>query len=378
MKAMKRGENMKRKSIPAALNMSTGLIPVILCMILSEFILDEYALYISAIVGVVYSYFSFCSSRKKIFNFILYGSTLCLLLMSATTFFPFHMFPRGTVPLTLEVVIILLMAFIFYGQKILKSLFSIQRFPKIHLQLIASLDSAIVSARIIFIMGVIHFIITSIAIVIIYPLDKNELVFLYHILPPVFLVLDILLNQIVINFANRVIKKEEMIPIVNKQGDVIGRRLKVETKTYKNAFINPIIRIAFICNSMLLLCTRKSTCVTEKSKVDIPLEGYLQFGERPEECVNRLMAEAFPNGTSISPRFSIKHHFKNDDTNRLVYLYIAYVDDESLLANFPCPNSKLWTFHQIEENLDKNFFSQCFEGEYEHLKESALIWEEFK
>lgn len=378
MKAMKRGENMKRRSIPAALNMSTGLIPVILCMILSEFILDEYALYISVIVGLVYSYFSYCSSRKKIFNFILYSSTLCLLLMSATTFISFQMFPRGTVPLTLEVVVILLAAFFFYGQVLLKKLFSIHRFPKAHLQLIASLDSAIVSARIIFIMGVIHFIITSITIVIIYPLDREEQILLYRILPPVFLALDILLNQIVINFANRIIKQEEMIPIVNKQGDVIGRRLKVEAHSYKNAFINPIIRIAFICNGMLLLCSRKSTCVAEKSKVDIPLEGYLQYGEKPEECVNRLMEEVFPDGTSIIPRFSIKHHFKNDDTNRLVYLYIAYVDDESLLANFPCPHSKLWTFHQIEENLGKNFFSQCFEGEYEHLKESTLIWEEFK
>lgn len=378
MKAMKRGGNMKRRSIPAALNMSTGLIPIILCMILSEFILDEYALYISAIVGMIYSYCSFYLSKKKIFNFILYGSTLCLLLMAVTTFFPFQMFPRGTVPLTLEVVMVLLTALFFYGQKTLRSLFNVHRFPKNHLQLIASLDSAIVSARIIFIMGVVHFIITSITMVIIYPLDKEELLVLYHIMPPAFFVLDILFNQIVMNFANRIIKKEEIIPIVNKQGDVIGKRLKVETKSYKNTFINPIIRIAFICNSMLLLCTRKSTYVIEKSKVDIPLEGYLQFGEKPEECVKRLMSEAFPDGTSISPRFSIKYHFMNEDTNRLVYLYIAYVDDESLLSNFPCPNSKLWTFNQIEENLGKNFFSQCFEGEYEHLKESALIWEEFK
>lgn len=378
MNAMKRGVYMKRKSIPAALNMSTGLIPIILCMILSEFILDEYALHISAIVGIIYSYFSLVSSKKKIYNFILYSSTLCLLLMSVTTFLPFQVFPKGTVPLTLEVVTILLASFFFYGQKLLKKLFNVQRFSSVHLQLIASLDSTIVSARIIFIVGAIHFIITSVTIVIIYPLTKGELLLLYHILPPVFLVLDILFNQIVINFANRIIKEEEMIPVVNKQGDVIGKRLKVEAHSYKNTYINPIIRIAFVCNGMLLLCSRKSSCVADKSKIDIPLEGYLQFGEKPEECVNRLMTEIFPGETSILPRFSIKHHFMNDDTNRLIYLYIAYVDDESLLANFPCPNSKLWTFHQIEENLGKNFFSQCFEGEYEHLKESALIWEEFK
>lgn len=377
MKSMKKKENMKRKSIPTALNMSTGLIPVILCMVLSEYILDKYAFYISAIIGMVYSYYSYHSSKKKIFNFILYGSTACLTLLSIATFLPFQMFPKGTIPLTLEIVMVLFMAFFFYGQRFLKKTFNAHRFPDNHLQLFASMDSAIVSARIAFIVGIIHFIVASIAIMVIYPFDKKESLVLFHVLPPALFALDILLNQVIINFVNRVIKKEEIIPIVTEQGNVVGSRLKVEAHTYKNTYINPIIRIALVCNGMLLLCARKSICVADKNKMDIPFESYVQYGEKAEECVNRLMAEAFPNGTTIQPRFSIKHHFKNEDTNRLVYLYIAYVEDEKLLLEFSLPNSKLWTFHQIEENIGKNFFSQCFEVEYEHLKESVLIWEEF-
>ena len=94
------GEMRRRKAIPLAFNMSFGLIPVILCMLLSEFILDEHALYISSLVGLIYSFGSYYLSRKRIYNFVLYISTGILILLSATTLLSMQMFPWGTLPFT--------------------------------------------------------------------------------------------------------------------------------------------------------------------------------------------------------------------------------------------------------------------------------------
>ena len=69
------GEMRRRKAIPLAFNMSFGLIPVILCMLLSEFILDEHALYISSLVGLIYSFGSYYLSRKRIYNLYIYRNT---------------------------------------------------------------------------------------------------------------------------------------------------------------------------------------------------------------------------------------------------------------------------------------------------------------
>jgi hypothetical protein len=90
------------------------------------------------------------------------------------------------------------------------------------------------------------------------------------------------------------------------------------------------------------------------------------------------MRRKFPQEAELEPRFSIKYRFKNKDTNRLIYIYILYVDDDSLLYSPRFRDGKLWTFQQIETNLGKNFFGECFENEYDQLKQAALISEEFK
>lgn len=367
-----------KKAIPWALNMSFGLFPAILCMILSELIPDSNALIISTLTGIAYSFGLYYLSRKRIYNFILFITTFSLLFLWIASILPGELFPRGTVPFTLELVIIMLTALLFYGQTPLKKLFNKKRCPLCEDLIIKSLDSSIVSARIIFIMGILHFITATLFMFIGYPLEKETSRILFQILPPVLFFISICINQIGIHFANRIIDTEEEIPVVNEQGNVIGKRFKVEAPIYKDMYINPVVRIALIYDGMLFLCKRKSTSIADKNKTDIPLETYLQFGEKPEDGVERILKEPYPEGAPFIPRFSIKHHFKTESTNRLIYLYIAYITDDEFLCNPYYQEGKLWMFTQIEQNLGKNYFSECFENEYEHLKTAVEIWETFK
>lgn len=368
----------RKKAIPIAFNMSFGLIPVIISMILSEFILDKYALYIGSVIGLIYSFSLFYLSKKRIYNFVLYITTGILIVLSLSTFLPIKIFPRNTVPFTLEVMMFVLTAALFYGQDILRKTFNKTRCSNCDDLISKSLDSSIVSARVISIMGVIHCLTIGLFLVFAYPLSPEINNILFHLMPPLLLILSIGINQIGIRFANRIMDDEEEIPIVNEQGNVIGKRFKMEAPTYKNSYINPIIRIAFISDGMLFLCSRKQDSIMERNKTDIPLECYLKFGETLEQGVKRLVEEAYPGESPIQPRFSIKHHFKTKETNRLVYLYIAYIEDDKLLSNPRFRNGKLWTFQQIEHNLGKHYFSTAFEEEYEYLKETVKIWEEFK
>lgn len=367
-----------QKAIPWTLNMSTGLLPAILCMILSEFIPDGIALLSCAGLGIAASFGLFYLSRKRIYNFILFITTGALFLLGLFALLPGDLFPKGKLPFTLELVIIMLTAALFYGQTPVRRIFNKARCPHCDDLITKSLDSSIVSARIIFIMGLLHFIAVTLFMFIGYPLEKGTSLILFQILPPVLFFISIGINQVGIHFANRIIDTEEEIPVVNEQGEVIGKRFKVEAPTYKDTYINPVIRIAFVYDGMLFLCKRKPTSIADKNKTDIPLETYLQFGEKLDEGIERLLKEAYPEGTTIHPRFSIKHHFKSEDTNRLIYLYIAYLTDDKWLCNPYYHDGKLWTFSQIEHNLGKGFFSECFESEYEHLKTAVEIWETFK
>lgn len=68
--------------------------------------------------------------------------------------------------------------------------------------------------------------------------------------------MSILFNQIAIRFFNHLMSHTEYVPIVNTKGDVIGKTPAVEAINYKNAYINPVIRIAISTHGMLFLCDR--------------------------------------------------------------------------------------------------------------------------
>ena len=105
----------------------------------------------------------------------------------------------------------------------------------------------------------------------------------------------------------------EYVPIVNTRGDVIGKSLAVEAINYKNAYINPVIRIAVSTHGMLFLCNRPQSCILDKGKVDIPMECYLRYGETLTAGANRLLSNAFPKASDLKPTFTISYHLK---TNR--------------------------------------------------------------
>ena len=91
-----------------------------------------------------------------------------------------------------------------------------------------------------------------------------------------------------------------------------------------------------------------------------------------------MLRNTFPKADGLKPTFSIMYHFENSVTNRLVYLFILDVEDDSILCDPRFKGGKLWQFQQIEQNLGHKFFSECFEDEYEHLKNVIGIREKYR
>ena len=127
----------------------------------------------------------------------------------------------------------------------------------------------------------------------------------------------------------------------------------------------------------MFLCYHPVNAISNKGKVDIAMECYLRYGETLNEGVDRHMKNAFPHSENIKPDFNIFYHFEDETTNRLIYLYLVEIKDESILDTPHFKHSKFWSFKQIEDNLGKGFFSKCFEDEYEHLKGVIDIREKY-
>ncbi|WP_294606655.1 hypothetical protein [uncultured Bacteroides sp.] len=368
----------KKGVLSSKFNMSLGFIPAIVSIVLCEFITQDISIYIGAGVGVLYSLFTLWNKGARIPNFLLYCTTGMLLLLTLTTFFFGDCSTRDMFPLTLEISTLIPIVVIFLNRRRFLA-HQISQSKKCCKQLFAQgAESAIVSARVVIIITFIHLLAIFIAILVPGPLSDTARNVLFRFCPPAVFILSILFNQFGILYFNVMMEHTAFVPIVNTKGDVIGRSLAVDAINRKNEYINPVVRIAVSHNGMLYLRPRSQRCILERGKTDVPMECYLLYGETLEQSIVRLVKQAFPQAPIQDLQFNIMYHFENKVTNRLIYLFLLDIEDDNLLRDKQIKDGKLWTFQQIEHNLGKNFFSCCFENEYEHLKEVICTREKYK
>ena len=103
--------------LSSAFNMSLGYIPVIISIVLCEFITQDTAIYIGTGIGLLYSYYSMHRKGVRIPNFILYISTAILVLLTIAALIPGDYVPPGALPLTVEVSILIPMLILYLHKK---------------------------------------------------------------------------------------------------------------------------------------------------------------------------------------------------------------------------------------------------------------------
>ena len=92
-----------QRILSSRFNMSLGFIPVIISIILCEFITQDMSIYIGAGVGLLFSIYSVRHRGTHVPQIILYCTTGMLLLLSVTTLFLVNYCPRFMLPFTLEI-----------------------------------------------------------------------------------------------------------------------------------------------------------------------------------------------------------------------------------------------------------------------------------
>ena len=57
----------------------------------------------------------------------------------------------------------------------------------------------------------------------------------------------------------------------------------------------------------------------------------------------------------------------------MIFLYVSNIASESDFNKLHLEGGKLWTINQIDDNVGKDIFSECFELEFEYLKNTVLM-----
>jgi len=169
------------------------------------------------------------------------------------------------------------------------------------------------------------------------------------------------------------LKKEEWLPIVTEKGEVTGKIAKNVSLNMKNKFLHPVVRVALVSNSKVFLQERPLNDILSPGKLDYPFEKYILFKHEINLAARNSIRQMLGNDVDMSISFLIKYVFENDDTKRLIFLFVANIDDENIIKREGKMTGKFWTVKQLEEGFVDEIFSECFELEFEYLKNMVLV-----
>ncbi|MBK5721132.1 hypothetical protein JGH11_09655 [Dysgonomonas sp. Marseille-P4677] len=174
------------------------------------------------------------------------------------------------------------------------------------------------------------------------------------------------------NLASR-LRQEEWLPIVTEKGEVTGKIAKNVSFNMKNKFLHPVVRVALISDSKVYLQERSLDDILSPGKLDYPFEKYMLFNHEINLAARNSISHMIGNEVDFSIKFLLKYVFENEDTKRLIFLFIANVDDEDKIRREGKMRGKFWTVKQLEEGFADEIFGECFELEFEYLKNMVLV-----
>ena len=119
--------------------------------------------------------------------------------------------------------------------------------------------------------------------------------------------------------------QNELLPIVNEAGKVIGKATRKECHSNPK-LIHPVVHCwLFNTKGEVLWQQRSLQKDTSPGKWDMSCGGHIQYGESPQDTLRRELAEEL-GLTNIDPTFVCKFLYKKPSQTELVYLYYAIVD----------------------------------------------------
>ena len=170
------------------------------------------------------------------------------------------------------------------------------------------------------------------------------------------------------------LRKEEWLPVVTEQGDVQGRVAKSVSQNLKNKFLHPFIRVALIHDGKVYLKERDASRLLDPGKLDYPFEVFMQYNHNLDDAISNMIKKEIKTD-NLPVRFLLKYVFENENTKRLIFLYVSVISSEEDFNALNLKNGKLWTPAQIEENIGNDIFCECFELEFEYLKNTVLMFD---
>lgn len=155
--------------------------------------------------------------------------------------------------------------------------------------------------------------------------------------------------------------QEEMFPIVDEQGNIVGAATRGECHS-GSKLLHPVIHLhVFNSKGELYLQKRPEWKDIQPGKWDTSVGGHVDLGESVEMALKREANEEL-GITEFTPESMTHYVFESARERELVFVHRTVFDGEITPSN-ELDGGRFWTVNEIKENLGKGVFTPNFEQE---------------
>lgn len=160
--------------------------------------------------------------------------------------------------------------------------------------------------------------------------------------------------------------KEEWFPLVNEEGETIGKATRRECHSGSKQ-LHPVIHLHIFNDAgELYLQKRSMNKDIQPGKWDTAVGGHIDYGETVEEALRREVREEL-GITEFTPQFMTRYIFESTIEKELVNTFRTVYNGEIQPDTEELDGGRFWSMEDIKTNLGKNVFTPNFEQEFRRL-----------
>lgn len=170
----------------------------------------------------------------------------------------------------------------------------------------------------------------------------------------------------VFRMQNKGTAKDEMLPVVDRCGRVIGQAARSYVHVGVKV-LHPVVHLHIINHKGEIFLQKRS--MTKKllpGRWDTAVGGHISYGESVWESLSRESWEEL-GLTDFNPVFLEDYVFESDIEQELVCAFAAVGDFNIAPCNDEVTEGRFWPVSEIIDNLGKSVFTPNFESEFQRF-----------